>query len=118
MKSQLLCLLFSGLLSDTTASSDFEKQCLDFRPERIVPGATRNVLQYLPTNTTLLLSDNDASCNRAKQAIATDTCRIVLSIKTSEQSNIIFEAWFPETWTGRFLATGNGGIDGCEYMHT
>lgn len=23
------------------------------------------------------------------------------------------EAWLPETWTGRFLSTGNGGVDGC-----
>jgi feruloyl esterase len=117
MKSILLYLLLSGLSLGTTASSSFEQQCLDFQPERIVAGATLKALQHLSTNTTLLLPNNDATCNRAKQAVATNTCRIVLSIKTSEQSSIVFEAWLPEIWTGRFLASGNGGIDGCEYLH-
>jgi feruloyl esterase len=117
MKSVLVSLLLSALSPCTTASSSFEQQCLDFRPEQIVAGAALKALRYLPTNTTLLLPGNDATCNRAKQAVATNTCRIVLSIKTSEQSSIVFEAWLPEIWTGRFLASGNGGIDGCEYLH-
>jgi hypothetical protein len=42
-----------------------------------------------------------------------DLCRIALSIPTSNRSSITFEAWLPRNWTGRFLGTGNGGIDGC-----
>jgi feruloyl esterase len=118
MKFELWYLSLSALFLGAEASSSFEQQCLNFRAEQIVTGATLNALQYLSTNTTLLLPNNDATCNRAKQAVSTNTCRIVLSIKTSEQSSIIFEAWLPETWTGRFLASGNGGIDGCEYLHT
>jgi feruloyl esterase len=103
------------LLSCVTAISHFEQQCIAFQPESIIPGATRNVLQYVLANTTLTFPDNDASCNRKGQAVAVNVCRMALSIKTSEQSSINFEAWFPEQWSGRFLATGNGGIDGCEY---
>jgi feruloyl esterase len=94
--------------------TSFEDKCLSFRPEKYVEGATRNVLQFVTTGTTLTFPDNDATCNRASQAVSTDLCRIALSISTSKTSNISFEAWFPEDWSGRFLATGNGGIDGCK----
>lgn len=97
----------------TAYYSTFEEKCLAFNPEKFVPGATRTVLQYVPANTTLTFPDNVASCNRASQAVAASLCRVALSIKTSKKSNITFEAWLPEDWSGRFLATGNGGIDGC-----
>lgn len=104
------------LSAPVTGSSAFEKRCLSFEPEKFVPGATRNVLQYVAANTTLRFPDNVASCNRGSQAVAANVCRVALSIKTSKQSNITFEAWLPENWSGRFLATGNGGIDGCESL--
>lgn len=104
------------VLSPLVAGSpEFEKKCLSFQPEKFVPGATRNVLQYVAANTTLSFPDNVASCNRGTQAVAANVCRVALSIKTSKQSNITFEAWLPENWSGRFLAAGNGGIDGCTY---
>ena len=34
-------------------------------------------------------------------------------VATSSRSGISMEAWLPEQWTGRFLSTGNGGLDGC-----
>ena len=108
----LSLLLFSV---PATRSSDFEERCLSFRPEDFVPGATRNVLQYVPANATLSFPDNVAACNRGTQVVAADICRVALSIKTSDRSNITFEAWLPEKWSGRFLATGNGGIDGCAH---
>lgn len=112
-------LYLSLLASFQTAAAvtSFEKKCLAFTPERYIDGATRNVLEFVTAGTTLAFPDNDATCNRAKQAVSTDLCRIALSIKTSKTSSIAFEAWLPEDWTGRFLATGNGGIDGCESRH-
>jgi feruloyl esterase len=111
----LLCLLTSVLLPISTALSDFEQRCLAFQPEDIIAGATRNILQYVSSNTTLALAGNDATCNRKAQVVSADICRIALKIKTSDKSSIVFEAWLPEKWSGRFLATGNGGIDGCEW---
>jgi feruloyl esterase len=116
MTSAFLYLLISAPSFCIAASSSFEQRCLTFQPEKIVAGATRNALQYLPANATLLLPDNDITCNRAKQAILANVCRVVLSVRTSEQSSIVLEAWLPDVWTGRFLATGNGGIDGCKYL--
>ena len=101
-------------LSD--ASKTFEKKCLSFKPENLVKGATRNVVEFVSAGTTLTFPDNDATCNRGSQAVSKDLCRVALEIKTSKQSSIAFEAWLPEDWSGRFLATGNGGIDGCEFL--
>lgn len=114
MLATLLSLSLLSLCRSAAASATFEEKCLSFRPEKYVDGATRNVLQYVTAGTTLEFPDNDATCSRASQAVSSNLCRIALSIKTTETSNITFEAWFPENWSGRFLATGNGGIDGCE----
>ncbi|KAF1938514.1 tannase and feruloyl esterase [Clathrospora elynae] len=105
--------LLLALSQTAAASTAFEKKCLTFRPEKYMDGATRNVLQYVAKGTTLTFPDNDATCGRTSQAVSADLCRIALEIETSEGSKITFEAWFPEDWSGRFLATGNGGIDGC-----
>lgn len=113
MRALLVSLSFLLLSALVTASSSFEEKCLAFRPEEIIPGSTRNVLEYVAANTTLTFPDNAASCNRGKQAVAANLCRMALSIQTTRVSNITFEAWLPEMWSGRFLATGNGGIDGC-----
>jgi feruloyl esterase len=103
-----------ALTQTAAAAPTFQQRCLDFKPEKYVDGAKRNVLQYVKAGTTLSFPDNDATCNRASQAVSANLCRIALEIKTSETSKIAFEAWFPENWSGRFLATGNGGIDGCK----
>lgn len=115
MLAALISLSLVLLSTPAAGSSEFEKRCLSLEPERFVPGATRNVLEYVAANTTLTFPDNVAACNRRTQKVAASICRMALSIKTSDRSNVAFEAWLPENWSGRFLATGNGGIDGCAY---
>ncbi|KAM0227978.1 hypothetical protein ACHAPO_011104 [Fusarium lateritium] len=69
---------------------------------------------FVSAGTTLQLSDNVPTCNRASQAVTADLCRIGLQIPTSKRSSISFELWLPRDWKeSRYLATGNGGIDGC-----
>lgn len=114
MFAALLPVLLLALSQPATASTTFESQCLAFAPEKYVDGATRNVLAFVPAGTNVQFPDNDATCSRANQTASVDLCRIALSIKTTSTSSIIFEAWLPSVWSGRFLATGNGGIDGCE----
>lgn len=92
----------------------FRDKCLTLKPDHYVGNSTLNVLEYITAGTNLTLGDNAVTCNRASQTVSVDICRIALAISTSETSQITFEAWFPEDWSGRFLATGNGGIDGCE----
>jgi len=112
----LIQILLFGSIQLLAASPTFEDKCLVFQHEKIVTGATRNVLKYVSAGTKLDFPDNDATCNRATHIVSTDLCRIALSITTSPQSSVTFETWLPENWTGRFLATGNGGIDGCKSL--
>jgi feruloyl esterase len=92
---------------------DFQLRCLSFMPGKHVRNSTRTVLEYVPANTTLNFLGNDATCARLTQFVSVDLCQIALSIPTSERSSITFELWLPRNWYGRFLQTGNGGIDGC-----
>ncbi|KAI8944353.1 feruloyl esterase B [Xylaria longipes] len=92
----------------------FETKCLDFNVQALIgENATLNRLEYVPAGTNLAFPDNDPSCGRPSQAVAVDLCRIALSITTSQQSGFTYELWLPESWNGRTLATGNGGLDGC-----
>ena len=95
--------------------ADFQGRCRSFTPEEYVLNSTREVLEYIPAGTNLTFLYNDPSCNRPSQVIAADICRVALSIPTSNRSSIAFEIWLPIQWSGRFLGTGNGGIDGCSY---
>ncbi|KAI3317179.1 tannase and feruloyl esterase [Xylariaceae sp. AK1471] len=92
---------------------DFKDRCLAFKPQTHVPNSSLNQLEYVSAGKTIAFPDNDPSCNRASQAVNVDLCRVVLSVPTSNRSSIVYELWLPETWNGRTLATGNGGLDGC-----
>ncbi|KAI0407403.1 tannase and feruloyl esterase [Xylaria palmicola] len=98
--------------------ASFRDRCLTFSPllgrHLAAAGATLNKLEHIAAGTRLaLLPDTDPSCNRAAQAVPVDLCRVALSVPTSARSGFVMELWMPETWGGRTLATGNGGLDGC-----
>lgn len=97
------------------ALRSFQDRCLSFTPEAYIHNSTRHVLTYVAAGTNLTFPDNDPTCARPTQLVTVNICRVALSIPTSNRSSITFEVWFPEEWSGRFLATGNGGIDGCEF---
>jgi feruloyl esterase len=93
----------------------FRNRCLAFKPTTFIRNSTLTRQEFVSAGTTLQLSDNVPTCNRASQAVTVDLCRIALQIPTSKRSSISFELWLPSDWKGsRYLATGNGGIDGCE----
>ena len=110
----LLCMSLCLLFSVVHSKPNFHQQCLSFTPEKYIFNSTREVLEYVATGTNLTFPSNDPSCARGSQVVAANVCRVALSIPTSNRSSITFEAWLPEEWSGRFLATGNGGIDGCK----
>jgi feruloyl esterase len=60
----------------------------------------------------LVLSCANSSGYSAARA-TTNLCRAVLNVTTSPSSTDQIEAWLPDEWNGRFLATGNGGTGGC-----
>ena len=53
--------------------------------------------------------DGESSANATS-----DLWRLVLNVTTSSTSEVLIEAWLPDIWNGRFLATGNGGIGGVD----
>ncbi|KAF5539469.1 feruloyl esterase b [Fusarium mexicanum] len=106
-----------GFMSTVVCHDDyreFRHRCLAFNPTRLINNSTLTRQEFVSAGTTLQLSDNVPTCNRASQAVTVDLCRIALQIPTSKRSSISFELWLPSDWKGsRYLATGNGGIDGC-----
>ena len=125
-----LIVSYLALAQVSIASSAFEKKCLAFTPEKYIKDATLNVLDTMSKRTEtrfVVITHNPITMARmdrlfgvtmaergVSQIVSVDLCRMTLEIKTSRISKIAFEAWFPEDWSGRFLATGNGGIDGCK----
>jgi hypothetical protein len=45
-----------------------------------------------------------------------DVCRVQGYINTTSESSLLFEAWLPDTWYGRFLGLGNGGLGGWKFL--
>ena len=113
--SKLIVFLTLWLPLAVHAVDSFQDRCLSFTPEDHAYNSSRYVLAYVAAGTNLTLPDNDPTCSRPSQLVPVDLCRVALSIPTSNRSSISFELWLPEEWSGRFLATGNGGIDGCEF---
>ncbi|KAF6808545.1 tannase and feruloyl esterase [Colletotrichum sojae] len=77
-------------------------------PDTAIHGTT-----FVPAGTTISLPDNHPSCAIPSQVSDVDICRVVFLTTTGPQSNISYEAWLPLEWSGRFLGTGNGGMNGC-----
>lgn len=113
MKTFSICLMWL-LLQCVCASRSFRQRCLSFSPEKSIFNSTLTVLEHLPAGTNLTLADNDKTCARPYQVVSADICRAALHVPTSNRSSITMELWLPEKWeSGRVLASGNGGIDGC-----
>jgi feruloyl esterase len=93
--------------------SNFTSRCLAFNPLNYVTNSTAVGHEYVSKGTTLFYPYNDPTCNRPSQTASVDICRIALNISTSGRSHVLAELWLPESWEGRFLATGNGRIDDC-----
>lgn len=101
-------------LGSANDCSAFRKHCLSFKPESLVKNSTLTRLEFVTNGTIVDLSDNVPSCDRTSQQVGSDLCRVGLQIPTSKRSSISFELWLPRQWEdARYLATGNGGVDGC-----
>lgn len=110
----------------SSTDSDLVPRCLNLASILILPNTTVQFTEVIPANTTLAFPDNHPSCNRPAQFIPVDICRVVAITTTStatassrafepsiSRGEISIEAWLPFAWNGRFLATGNGGLNGC-----
>lgn len=108
----------ASILSFTSAQhivQDAQSACSRFGKSFKHENVTVNFAQHVPAGTNLTLSQAGdlASCNQASQVAPVDLCRIAMYVATSNRSGITTEAWLPSNWTGRFMSTGNGGLNGC-----
>ncbi|KAL2280137.1 hypothetical protein FJTKL_12750 [Diaporthe vaccinii] len=96
------------------ATATFQEQCTLFDPTSVgITNATVTEHAFINSGTNLSLPDNDPSCGTKSQVVPVDLCRVALQIATSERSGVVAEIWLPESWNGRLVTTGNGGLGGC-----
>lgn len=111
----LLVLAILSLGGCDPAPTTFQQQCTAFDPASVgIANATVTEHAFIESGTNLSLPDNDASCGSKSQVVPVDLCRVAVQITTSESSGVVAEIWLPESWNGRLLTTGNGGLGGCE----
>jgi hypothetical protein len=108
-------LLASPTLSQEAGSEQTKKKCKEFRPT--IPNVQLEFSEVLSAGSSARLPHRDRSCGGpgSSPSVSQDVCRVAAFIRTSERSGVQFEAWLPQDWNGRFLATGNGGIGGCKW---
>ncbi|KAH7138610.1 Tannase/feruloyl esterase [Dendryphion nanum] len=94
-------------------AKDFSSACAAIAPKLQIENATVYFSQFVAAGTNITFPDLNATCGPPFQVVSADICRIALFVATSKRSGINMEAWLPANWTGRFLSSGNGGLNGC-----
>jgi feruloyl esterase len=114
-------LLVSSLLSVHTALAfsthfkhhNFTSTCASVLSQLNIENATVYFSQFVASGTNLSLPENNVTCGQPSHLVPVDMCRVALYVATSERSGVNMETWLPANWTGRYLSSGNGGINGC-----
>ncbi|KAJ9618301.1 tannase protein [Taxawa tesnikishii (nom. ined.)] len=116
LKSAALAFIVASAASANYAPSPaHQTTCTNLVKSLKLPNVTVNIVDYVTAGTNLTFSQagNLSTCNRPSQVVSVDLCRVAMNVATSSRSGITLEAWLPTNWTGRFLSTGNGGLNGC-----
>ncbi|KAJ7645068.1 tannase and feruloyl esterase [Mycena polygramma] len=92
------------------AAADQSTQCLALQNSLHLENTTILNVAYItaPTNVT-----TPGTCQSTAPVTAAPLCRVQFVINTTSTSAVHAEAWLPDTWFGRFLGLGNGGLGGC-----
>ncbi|KAJ4293579.1 Feruloyl esterase [Kalmusia sp. IMI 367209] len=113
-------LLLSGLLTApgySYPSATFQEKCKELANKiKLDYTFDVNIAEYLAPNATIdyAAEGMNATCDGTEAyPIPVGVCRLNLRVETTETSEIYMEVWLPETWEGRTLTTGNGGLAGC-----
>ncbi|KAJ6624194.1 tannase and feruloyl esterase [Mycena sp. CBHHK59/15] len=98
------------LLSVCVLAADPFAKCLGLQHSLHLENTTILNVAYIaaPTNVTTA-----GSCQSSAPVTTAPLCRVQFVINTTSTSAVHAEAWLPDTWFGRFLGLGNGGLGGC-----
>ncbi|KAF9648960.1 tannase and feruloyl esterase [Thelephora ganbajun] len=107
-------LLPSGFLSvlQFPISPTIRDACTSLTSITSIPNTRITEAARYPAGT-IITTNADITCFTPHQQNSVDMCRVHGVITTSPTSAVDFEMWLPDTWYGRFLVTGNGGLGGC-----
>ncbi|KAJ7503643.1 tannase and feruloyl esterase [Mycena galericulata] len=114
LSAATLVLLFSRCILSAAVSTqyhtDWESSCLSLQKSLHLENTTILSTAYIaaPTNIT-----TPGICQSTAPVNSASLCRVQFVINTTSSSAVHGEAWLPDTWYGRFLLTGNGGLGGC-----
>ncbi|KAJ6490683.1 tannase and feruloyl esterase [Mycena vitilis] len=99
----------AALLLPLRVVADHSAKCLALQHSLHLENTTILDVAYItaPTNVT-----TPGSCQSTAQ-VSSALCRVQFVINTTSTSAVHAEAWLPDTWYGRFLGLGNGGLGGC-----
>ncbi|KAJ7087920.1 tannase and feruloyl esterase [Mycena belliarum] len=89
---------------------DPSARCLALQQSLQLENTTVLDVAYIPAPTNV---STPGSCQSTAPVTSAPLCRVQFVINTTSTSAVHAEAWLPDTWFGRFLATGNGGLGGC-----
>jgi feruloyl esterase len=72
---------------------------------------------YVTAGSTIRITGGQALYCQNTTVPLVDVCRVTFNIATSNRSSTYTEVWLPSgkdgAWSGRTVATGNGGLNGC-----
>ncbi|KAJ7328419.1 tannase and feruloyl esterase [Mycena albidolilacea] len=106
----LLATSILGLLPAFARADDPSAKCLALKNTLSLENTTILDATYIaaPANVS-----TPGSCQSSALISAAPLCRVYLVINTTATSAVHAEAWLPDTWYGRFMGLGNGGLNGC-----
>lgn len=100
-------------VTESPTNDTFTTKCAAIASQLSIEHGTVHFSQFVSAGTNLTFPDKHPECFPAAIEVVADMCRVALAVATTNSSGLTMEAWLPSNWTGRFLTSGNGGLDGC-----
>jgi feruloyl esterase len=100
-----------GLLAAVPTLAYDCSECGISRALSEVPGATVNYIKHIPLGGNFTGSAKDTFLPANYSGLPA-LCAVSVNVPSSANTSFNFGLILPDTWNGRFIATGNGGFGG------
>ncbi|KAF8207912.1 tannase and feruloyl esterase-domain-containing protein [Mycena galopus ATCC 62051] len=95
----------------TQNRTDWNTTCFSLQKTLHLENTTILDTTYIPAPTNI--TTRGICQSSALVNAAAPLCRVQFVINTMSTSAVFGEAWLPDTWYGRFIVLGDGGLGGC-----